>query len=100
MLAFKGEAASTIRADNETTFSEQNGASSLPVESEANSHDLLQSARNNSITGNAKIAKVEEGTPLADYVEKFCKVLFFVVYVVFNCAYWARYLNYPHSAGI
>ena len=55
---------------------------------------------NRKFTVNGNINKQTEKTKtevkdsvLADYVENVARALFLIVYMVFNCVYWAKYRN-------
>ena len=42
----------------------------------------------------------KEETVLADYVENFARALFLIVYMVFNCVYWAKYRNSKYNEDL
>ena len=61
--------------------------------------------QNKKFTLNGHIEKeIEEEesneTVLADYVENFARALFLIVYMVFNCVYWAKYRNAKYSENL
>lgn len=68
---------------------------------------IIMTAQNKKFTLNGNIEKkdeVEQGNHdepvLADYVENFARALFLIVYMVFNCVYWAKYRNTKHSENL
>ncbi len=52
---------------------------------------------NGNINASANTKDDAPDTTLADYVENFARILFLVVYLVFNCIYWVKYRNYSHD---
>ena len=56
---------------------------------------------NGNIDQNNETDKEREYDPvLADYVENFARALFLIVYMVFNCVYWAKYRNTKYSEHV
>ena len=56
---------------------------------------------NGSIKNDTGISEVDCEEPvLADYVENFARALFLIVYMVFNCVYWAKYRNAKYSENL
>eukprot|EP00794_Sanderia_malayensis_P003667 gene3667-4184_t len=53
---------------------------------------------NGNVSSKTPSKTTNNDTTLADYVENFSRVLFLVVFLVFNCIYWVKYRNYPHFA--